>query len=296
MLIPFITARGSPYLSLTDTGLGNVLFQVASTIGLADTLGTNYSMYYLEEFGRTLMERFSYNHKDTIFKKVLGSCNNSIETDCVTVHEANNKGKHYYPPLIEAVKQSLDKHACVVINGYLESYCYFDKVAPRIKELFRADAETERLLFEKYPFLTDDRVVVVAVHCRYHDGSPVEYYKKAITLMSEQLTVTGKQIQFLLFSNNLSLFKEQLQGVVPAESIWVKEAYDYLELWLMSYCHHYIIGLSTFSWWGCFLSRCEEKIVFYPQHAIDFFGKSGHCLPKEDVQEKYFYPTFRCIS
>lgn len=37
MLIPFVTARGSH--SETDTGLGNVLFQIASVMGIADMLG-----------------------------------------------------------------------------------------------------------------------------------------------------------------------------------------------------------------------------------------------------------------
>ena len=41
--------------------------------------------------------------------------------------------------------------------------------------------------------------------------------------------------------------------------------YELYELQLMSFCHHFIIANSSFSWWGAWLSQSQDKVVIMPE-------------------------------
>jgi hypothetical protein len=75
---PRITASDSPYLTASNTGLGNVLFQIASCYGLAKETGRIPIWNKLSEFAENLYRRFGLKHKDTIFRHCMGRIETSF--------------------------------------------------------------------------------------------------------------------------------------------------------------------------------------------------------------------------
>lgn len=298
MILPIITARDSAYLSTADTGLGNVLFQVASCIGISRILNHHCNLTYLEDLGKILLERFGYEHIHNIFKKALSLSTPLIKPlseNMNVITQTYNKFKHYDIGLLERLKH-YGPNDNIVIDGYLECYHYFDKIENEIRELFSPDESSRLYLLNKYPQLSDTNIIPIAIHYRHCDGTHMEYYKKTIKIIQEHLKNENKTIIFFVFSNMLDMLHDILKDTLPDNTIWVREKADYMELWLMSLCHHFIIGLSTFGWWGSFLSNHKNKKVFYPKHAIDYFNNSQHHLPREDTMNNYFYPFYEVIE
>ncbi|MCQ8128647.1 alpha-1,2-fucosyltransferase, partial [Methylomonas rivi] len=57
---------------------------------------------------------------------------------------------------------------------------------------------------------------------------------------------------------------------------------NYADLCLMSLCHDFIIANSSFSWWGAWLSKNNEKRVYSPEPA-KWFGSNLNHLNTSDL-------------
>lgn len=113
----------------------------------------------------------------------------------------------------------------------------------------------------------------VAIHVRkgkdyaqrvwYQNTCPVEYYQKAIQLISEKVN----HPKFYVFTDNSEWVKENFKDFAytlvegnPASG-WG----SHFDMQLMSVCKHNIISNSTYSWWSAFLNAHPGKIVIAPE-------------------------------
>ncbi len=115
----------------------------------------------------------------------------------------------------------------------------------------------------------------VALHVRrgdhmYDNGDLFQrgYYQKSVGYIKEH---TDTKQTFYLFSDDLEWCLENLEtlGLEESDQIvpvnWNHGESSFRDMQLMTYCQHHIIPISSFSWWGYYLSDNRDKIVCAPE-------------------------------
>lgn len=94
---------------------------------------------------------------------------------------------------------------------------------------------------------------------KHHGVCGIDYYKNAINYIKQRI----QNPIFFIFSDDITWVR---QNFLIENAIYVSNANikDYEELYLMSLCKNNIIANSTFSWWGAYLNKNENKIVIAP--------------------------------
>jgi hypothetical protein len=173
---------------------------------------------------------------------------------------------------------SLKVNETIYLDGYWQSEFYFKDIEHIIREDLTIFPPNDNFNLK----LADEisKKNSVAIHVRWFDnpGSLIshnashDYYKRAIEIMEQRLTTP----HYYIFSDKPSEAKTILN--IPEERLTlishnIGDKNSYIDLWLMTNCKHFIIANSTFSWWGAWLGKEENKIVLSPNLKIE--GKTA---------------------
>lgn len=114
----------------------------------------------------------------------------------------------------------------------------------------------------------------VAVHVRRSDHMydnirlfEEQYFAKAVNYIKEQ---TQNPV-FYIFSDEPQWCRENMTtlGLTASDNVkiidWNIGEESYRDMQLMTYCKHNILAISSFSWWGYYLSRQINKVVCAPE-------------------------------
>jgi hypothetical protein len=255
-----LSAIESPFLSKSCTGLGNVLFQVSSAYGISKKINTSLNLYYLNKYC-TIFEKF----RTTIFRNF--DMDNIREPSGFVV-SANDHLRAYR------------KFSCkddFIINGYLESYKYFDECKDDIIEMLQPDSISLSYIRNKYPVLFDNNITCISIHIRNHHtlfGVNLPFIETAINYIKK----TETNVKFLVFSDD-STFRD----LKDEDIIYIYDNEEYLDMWMMSLCKHNILSHSTLAWWGAYLNKNEDKKVIY--------SNTGAQLCENSIHD-YYPPTY----
>ena len=182
-------------------------------------------------------------------------------------------------------------------NTYLEGFWwqseqYFKDIRPQLLEDFTLvkDLGTDA---EKIAESIRQAQSSVSVHIRrgdyannpvtlaYHGLAPMEYYEQAIKIIQEK----RPHSIFYIFSDDIEWLKANFPLPPLSQIVSDKNIPEYEELALMSLCKDHIIANSSFSWWGAWLSKNDEKIVIAPQQWIaDKTVDTDDVCPKEWIR------------
>lgn len=226
--------------------LGNQLFCIAGTIGIAKSHGREFA------FPEWVYSEY--------FKHPLAIRNIAKKDKIVPVGESSyNYTPEYWTKALMGEKIS--------IEGWLQSEKYFEACKEDIREQFRWKDEFRRDLKNKHSHFSNGRDTI-AISIRkgkdYEDNGnyeilPITYY---ILALEEFFPDWRENFNVMIFSDEMSYAKSHFQG----DNIFYAEGTDIEQLCLMSLCDDFILANSTFSWWGAWLGEKEFSVILRPAH------------------------------
>jgi len=185
------------------------------------------------------------------------------------------KKTHYF----EKNTFNYDKNVFNVDFGYFEGYWQNDEYFKDIrKELLNEfvfkNLDQRNMDFSRYLRSINS----VSIHVRrgdyisnpkalkiYGNICDLKYYLGAISEINKKLN----DVKFIIFSDDISWCKHNLKLNDPTFVDWNIGITSYQDMYLMSNCKHNIIANSSFSWWGAWLNRNPEKMVFAPKKWVN---------------------------
>ena len=248
-------------------GLGNMMFQIAAAHGIS----SNTHHKVLSDFQHVGTK---HGTPDSYMKNIFRNINRL---------EKQSTAELYQVPDFHHVDVKLND-VNTVLDGYFQSYKYFEHIKDSILELFSPTEEIKNYISEKYGNVED----YVSIHIRrgdytklsdFHHNLKYEYYENAIDYFSGH--------NFMIFSDDIEWCKNTFD--FSPDSKFIEGEEDYVDLYIMSMCKHNIIANSTFSWWAAYLNKNNSKIVVYPDK---WFGPKNNNLSTKDL-----YPNdWICLS
>jgi hypothetical protein len=185
-----------------------------------------------------------------------------------------NYPKVFIEPFLGYNDSVLQLKSPVYLDGYFQSYRYFEGYEGFIKDKF---SFSKAILDSKNRQLCVllNNTETVAVHIRrgdyvndkltqqFHGNCSKEYYLEAIDRMEQK----SKGLTYVFFSDDIEWVKENFSDLL-VNKVFVEENKgidSWKDMLLMSSCSHNIIANSSFSWWGAWLNSFSKKVVIAPR-------------------------------
>lgn len=257
LLSSAIFAEEKPYvIGSILGGLGNQMFEVATTCALAWDHGANP---YFPDFIPLLPHSKSLHH--VLFRCDLYPPNPAISCEWATPVYG------YEPiPFTNGMK----------LSGYSQSEKYFAHYRDRIVQFFAPKPSDLQYIKKKYKTILN-HPNTVCLHVRYYFAEKPdepsfrqydeEYYEQAMALFP-------KNTLFVVISDNMP-FAKKVVSTKRRNVVFIENEPHYIDFFLQTLCKHNIIANSTFSWWGAWLNQNPKKIVIRPEQWIGGYPDIG---------------------
>lgn len=255
------------FLQLGRLGrLGNEMFQIASTIGMATRHSYQYGFPYWRNYDHA--ERF-YSVEDIDIQKYFLHSLPSIPMATPFRQVNVDFGFHQ----LSLPDQNIS------LWGHLQSEKYFAHCQDLVRHYFTFASE--------YLRSGRDMTDAVGVHIRrgdydnnYHPFCTEEYYEQALALFPADT-------RFVVFSDDIP----RARGIIGSNAEYVEGLHYMEDLYLMTRCRDFVISNSTFSWWGAWLIQDADKLIVSPS-AENWFGKVAGCTGHDIIPASWVQIPF----
>jgi hypothetical protein len=279
-------------------GLGNQMFQFAAAFVLAKKRQTDLYLdlnLYTKKNAQKLITPREYELNifnlpgKILTKREIKKIQNNKDFR-LPIWKLNNKLAYtIYTEIPYVYDENLyDVEPPIYLDGYFQSYKYFDDHKDLIQSLFDFERKMnhERVSENLYNIINDESV---SVHIRrgdyvtdkqtneHHGTCHIDYYEKSIDLMLKEFN----NPHFFFFSDDIAWAKEKFSNL-KAKKTFVKENIEtdsWKDMFFMTKCKHNVIANSSFSWWGAWLNQNKEKKVIAPQKWLRFNTSLEDLIP-----------------
>ncbi len=218
--------------------LGNQLFQIASTIGIAEKMGTEARLAVFPEW------RYDKYFKHSLPK---GAISNAIKV--------TEKEYYFHPEFLE-----LDPKNNYDLFGYLQSEKYWKDSKDKVLQQLEFDDTLKATIYKLYKTALEKPHVAISIRRGDFVNNP-NYFQLPITYyLNAYVSHFGAEYNVIIFSDDIKYCKAHFRAI---PNVYYADLNDIEQLCLMSMCKNHIISNSTFSWWGAYLS--QSKNVFRPE-------------------------------
>lgn len=248
-------------------GLGNMMFQIATTCALAWDHG-NKAVFNFN--AGQFPHKSPVDYQDSILCRV-----NNVQNIQVNTHYDESDFEY----------RALKHEPGLSLAGYFQSEKHFLRHRDKVLELFAPPEAISSQIEASWGHIFKDNQTI-SLHIRRGDYlSPqfnqhfhslsLNYYKKALKYIGN-----GKKYKVFVFSDDIKWCRDKFSDDEFMQFIFVEES-DVIELYLMSMCDHNIIANSSFSWWGAWLNQNKDKIVVCPEQ---WFGPASSHRNVKDLR------------
>jgi len=269
-------------------GLGNQIFQIFTTISYAIKTNNQFKFISLDKLGSgTTTVRNTY--WNSFFSKLKLFLINDFSNFNVMIKEKDFTFNEL--PINEM------KNKNIKINGYFQSYKYFESEFKTICKLINLDIMKQNVMEKIYK--NDINLKnCISLHFRIGDYKKIQefhplmnfdYYKKAIEYLLINIPINNLSIIYFYEEDDLedvNIIINKLKIDFPnINFISIEKGLeDWEQLLYMSLIPYNIIANSSFSWWGAYFNFNENKIVCYPSI---WFGEKSNINTKDLCPEEW---------
>lgn len=208
--------------------LGNQLFEIASTIGIAKANNTGF-----------VFPPWKYEQNFNL--------HNCFSSDIKATRIYTEPFYHFQMPTIS-------NDGITDLSGFFQSYKYFEHCESYIKFVFESVYQ-ERPILGTTSIHVRRRDYVTLGNLFYISLADTNYYERAMEILNSNC--------YYIFSDDIEWCKQRFKGY---KFVFIDEQDPCVALSKISSCENNIIANSSFSWWGAYLNKIPNKKVIAPRN------------------------------
>ena len=274
----FIRTKQNMCITVNLQGdIGDKLFIVATSIAYV----LNIKKYYNTEVTivlPTILKNPSKSYRNSIFSSFYRSDIEKMNWDIIIKYNSTSSIKYENKHLINLSNPSeflelfnnefLSSNSNVVLDGFFKSYTFFNEYHTDILEYFKLPKDKEEYINNLFSGIANlfenqtvsiyiDKFTYIQLLKNEYDNEYNQYYLNAMNIVKQKI----KNPYFIIYIegdeyDKINLFRTLINVY------YINDKYsDYILLYLMAKCNHYILSNSTIQWWSNYLNIQQDKII-----------------------------------